>query len=218
MPAAFGCAKGVTLYDKRLIELQKEYAHNLLTHRNPYTNTEYRNEPAIAIVEILNENGIGQGYNPPSKFYADELDGIYNAWLKANLEAGRIAETSRRSRSAARRPRSTSSRKCPCHGAERPICNRGPFLHGLGKQVLSGHEDLPPRSGSEAAYHRNGRPRAQRSSVGHAGKPVQARHSGWPHLLEPVRGREQRADGQSALALHRGAALAERRSPASRIL
>ncbi len=78
-------AKSLTLYDRRLIELEKEYAHNLLTHLNPYTKTEYRNEPAIAIVEILNENGIGQGYNPPTKFYADELDGIYNTWLKANL-------------------------------------------------------------------------------------------------------------------------------------
>jgi hypothetical protein len=78
-------AKSLTLYDKRLIELEKEYARNLLTHVNPYTKTEYRNEPAIAIVEILNENGIGQGYNPPSKFYADELDAIYNTWLKTNL-------------------------------------------------------------------------------------------------------------------------------------
>jgi hypothetical protein len=83
-------AKSLTLYDKRIIELEKEYAHNLLTHVNPYTKTEYRNEPAIAIVEMLNENGIGQGYNPPSKFYADELDGIYNAWLKANLSAAQL--------------------------------------------------------------------------------------------------------------------------------
>jgi hypothetical protein len=83
-------AKSLTLYDKRLIELEKEYAHNLLTHVNPYTKTEYRNEPAIAIVEILNENGIGQGYNPPSKFYADELDTIYNNWLKTNLTADQL--------------------------------------------------------------------------------------------------------------------------------
>jgi hypothetical protein len=83
-------AKGLTLFDKRLIELQKEYAHNLLTHVNPYTKTEWGKEPAVAIVEILNENGIGQGYNPPSKFYADELDGIYNTWLKANLTADQL--------------------------------------------------------------------------------------------------------------------------------
>jgi hypothetical protein len=83
-------AKSLTLYDKRIVELEKEYAHNLLTHVNPYTKTEYRNEPAIAIVEMLNENGIDQGYNPPSKFYADELDGIYNGWLKANLTADQL--------------------------------------------------------------------------------------------------------------------------------
>jgi hypothetical protein len=78
-------AKGLTLYDKRLIELEKEYARNLLTHVNPYTGTEYRNEPAIAIVEMLNENGIGQGFKPPTQFYADELDRIYNQWLNAHL-------------------------------------------------------------------------------------------------------------------------------------
>jgi hypothetical protein len=83
-------AKGLTLYDKRIIELEKEYAHNLLTHLNSYTKTEYRNEPAIAIVEILNENGIGFGHNPPSKFYADELDGIYNTWLRANLSPDQL--------------------------------------------------------------------------------------------------------------------------------
>jgi len=78
-------AKGLTLYDKRLIELEKEYARKLLTHVNPYTGTEYRNEPAIAIVEMLNENGIGQGFKPPTQFYADELDRLYNDWLKSHL-------------------------------------------------------------------------------------------------------------------------------------
>ncbi len=77
--------KSLSLYDTRIIDLEKEWSRNLLTHVNPYTKTEYRNESAIALVEILNENGIGQGYNPPTKFYADELDGLYNAWLKSNL-------------------------------------------------------------------------------------------------------------------------------------
>jgi hypothetical protein len=84
--------KSLSLYDKRIIELEKEFSHNLLTHVNPYTKTEYRNEPAIAIVEILNENGIGQGYNPPTKFYADELDTLYNAWLKAKLSAAELQQ------------------------------------------------------------------------------------------------------------------------------
>ena len=75
--------KGMTLFDPRLIELQKEYARNLLTHVNPYTKTEYRNEPAIALVEILNENGIGLGFSSPrAPFYDEELTAQYNAWLK----------------------------------------------------------------------------------------------------------------------------------------
>jgi hypothetical protein len=73
--------KGLTLFDPRLIELQKEYARNLLTHVNPYTKTEYRNEPAIAIVEILNENALYMGYRAPTPYYDEELTRIYNTWL-----------------------------------------------------------------------------------------------------------------------------------------
>ena len=65
--------KGLTLYDPRLIELQKEYARKLLTHVNPYTKTEYCNEPAIAIVEILNENAIYLGFRAPTPYYDEEL-------------------------------------------------------------------------------------------------------------------------------------------------
>ncbi len=76
--------KGMILFDPRLIELDKEYAKQLLTHVNPYTKTEYRNEPAIAIVEILNENGIGLGFSSRVPFYDEELTGQYNTWLKQN--------------------------------------------------------------------------------------------------------------------------------------
>ena len=53
-----GFAKALTYFDPRLLELQKEYARQLLTHRNPYTGNEYRHEPAVAIVELVNENSI----------------------------------------------------------------------------------------------------------------------------------------------------------------
>jgi hypothetical protein len=77
--------KGLVLFDQRLIELQKEYARNLLTHVNPYTRTEYRNEPAIAIVEILNENALGIGFNAITPFYEKELTDLYNGWLRRKL-------------------------------------------------------------------------------------------------------------------------------------
>ena len=76
-------AKGMTLYDPRLIELQKEYAKQILTHINPYTKTEYRNEPAVAIVEILNENALWVGFSAPP-YYDSLLTTQYNAWLTKN--------------------------------------------------------------------------------------------------------------------------------------
>jgi hypothetical protein len=77
--------KGLTLFDARLIELEKEYAKQLLTHVNPYTKTEYRNEPAIAMVEIVNENALYLGFSSRVTFYEDELTRLYNDWLHKKL-------------------------------------------------------------------------------------------------------------------------------------
>jgi len=77
-------AKGTSLFDKRMIELQEEYARQLLTHENPYTHLPYTKDPAVAIVEINNENTINVGYHLPSAFYEKELTGLYNQWLQAH--------------------------------------------------------------------------------------------------------------------------------------
>jgi hypothetical protein len=80
-------AKGISLYDPRIIELQKEYAHQLLAHNNPYTKLEYRNDPAVAMVEINNENALWVGSHGPTPYYDHELSNLYNVWLKKNLNA-----------------------------------------------------------------------------------------------------------------------------------
>lgn len=77
-------AKGTSIFDRRMIELQKEYAQQLLGHRNPYTGVTYTHDPAVALVEINNENALNIGYLPPSPFYAKELNGLYNQWLAAH--------------------------------------------------------------------------------------------------------------------------------------
>ncbi|RRA49130.1 hypothetical protein [Acidipila sp. EB88] len=74
-------AKGTSLFDARMIELQKEYARELLTHRNPYTGHPYTEDPAVAVIEINNENALNIGYRAPSPFYLVELTGMYNQWL-----------------------------------------------------------------------------------------------------------------------------------------
>ena len=110
-----GVAKAITYFDPRLIELQKEYARQLLTHRNPYTKTSYTDEPAIAIVEILNENSLLEfwqrdwfrGNLTPggprlqldlTPYHKKLLTTLYNTWLSNTYSAATVG----RIRSAAR--------------------------------------------------------------------------------------------------------------------
>ncbi|MBT3375236.1 MAG: hypothetical protein HN742_19615 [Lentisphaerae bacterium] len=84
-------AKGVSIFDARMIELQKTFARNLLTHANPYTGLRYVDEPAIAAVEINNENSLlglvlqGKLHRLPPH-YEDQLQRAWNAWLLARYE------------------------------------------------------------------------------------------------------------------------------------
>ncbi len=50
--------KGVTIFDPQLIDLQREYARQLLTHVNPYTQKTFADDPTVAMVEIINENSL----------------------------------------------------------------------------------------------------------------------------------------------------------------
>ncbi|MDI1250428.1 MAG: hypothetical protein PSV13_16315 [Lacunisphaera sp.] len=101
-------SKGFTYIGERMLELQKLYAKLLLTHHNPYTQTDYRHEPAVATVEIVNENSILEFWmrnwlrgelTPGSEriqldftpFYATQLDGMYQAWLTKHRTPEQVA-------------------------------------------------------------------------------------------------------------------------------
>lgn len=104
-----GVAKAITYFDPRLVELQKEYARQLLTHHNPYTKTTYSDEPAIAIVEIVNENSVLEfwqrdwfrGNLTPEQrprlqldltpYHKKLLTSLYNAWLTKTYPAATLA-------------------------------------------------------------------------------------------------------------------------------
>jgi hypothetical protein len=79
--------KGLDNFEPRMIELQKKYARDLLTHVNPYTGNSYATEPAVAFVEINNENALfsqwswGQLDDSPEP-YAGTFRKIWNAWLR----------------------------------------------------------------------------------------------------------------------------------------
>lgn len=102
-----GFAKALTYFDPRLLELQREYAQKLLTHRNPYTGNEYRHEPAVALIEFVNENSLIEAWmdgrlrgtntqrNPGTwtdipASYAEDLTRLYNDWLKKNVDSATL--------------------------------------------------------------------------------------------------------------------------------
>ncbi len=74
-------------FDRPIMELQKRYARDLLTHNNPYTGTTYAEEPAVALVEINNENGLAHeflrgGLDSLPPHYRNELKDMWNGWLE----------------------------------------------------------------------------------------------------------------------------------------
>ncbi|MDR0869811.1 MAG: carbohydrate binding domain-containing protein [Planctomycetaceae bacterium] len=50
--------KGIDNYYRPFIEANKKYAKDLLEHINPYTGNAYKDEPAVAMIEINNENSV----------------------------------------------------------------------------------------------------------------------------------------------------------------
>jgi hypothetical protein len=104
-----GLAKVLNYFDEHIQMLHREYARQLLTHSNPYTKSEYRNEPAVAIVELVNENSIVEAWcsdrllgtnkskNPGTwaditAWYAEELTKKYNEWLEKRLSNAELKE------------------------------------------------------------------------------------------------------------------------------
>lgn len=86
--------KLVTLFEPRLIFLQKEYARNLLEHHNPFTGLRYVDDPRIALIEITNENSLiaawrldALNHDPGiwyslSPYYSGRLDTLWQQFLQ----------------------------------------------------------------------------------------------------------------------------------------
>ena len=116
-----GFAKAVTFFDPRLLELQRDYARRLLAHRNAYTGSTYAREPAVIVVEFLNENSLVEAWmdgrlrgkntrrNPGTwsdipASYAADLTEQFNAWLQTHFSAGTLQQWRAREQLAAEAP------------------------------------------------------------------------------------------------------------------
>ena len=84
--------KYVTIFDRNLINLQKEYASQLLTSVNPYTGLPLSDDPAMAMVEIINENSVFRAWRDGilttknkggvlSYYHSKLLDSLWNTFL-----------------------------------------------------------------------------------------------------------------------------------------
>jgi hypothetical protein len=85
----FSYGKCLDHFYRPFIEMQKEYARELLTHKNPYTGTTYAQEPAVIVVELNNENTLVQNWGDylqlPDPFKSALLE-QWHDWLKMHYK------------------------------------------------------------------------------------------------------------------------------------
>ena len=92
-------SKYVTLFNQKIIDLQKDFAQKTIGHVNPYTNLSYADDPAMATLELTNENSMFNGWlgwqgdfifgdvtGGIGPFYSNELDTMFNKWLAKKYE------------------------------------------------------------------------------------------------------------------------------------
>lgn len=87
--------KGVDNFFPACIAEQKRYARMLLRHVNRYTGNPYAEEPAVAMVEISNEDGLlgawQRGWlDDLPEAYTDALEAQWNRWLRAEYETTEV--------------------------------------------------------------------------------------------------------------------------------
>ena len=80
------CIKRYAMYNERMIELQKEYAKELLCHVNPYTGLALVDDPAVVTVQINNEDSaikwvMEADASEQMKPYRDEVQSRFNHFL-----------------------------------------------------------------------------------------------------------------------------------------
>ena len=80
------CLKSYTMVNRRLIELQQEYAKEFLCHVNPYTGLSLVEDPAVMTIQINNEDSVLKGTEeylpfPDSHPYQQELEKRFSSFL-----------------------------------------------------------------------------------------------------------------------------------------
>ena len=85
---------GLDNFEHILVSLQKRFHKEILEHVNPYTGLAYKDDPAISMMELANENSIVYSwYSPKHKFtglsepYKTRMLDMWNRWLSDKYES-----------------------------------------------------------------------------------------------------------------------------------
>ena len=83
-------AKPWSITNRRLIDLQKEFAFQFWNHYNPYTKLCHKDDPVFVMTEITNECDLFCNFNAnkwayqPIPYYENEFRGMFREWLQEN--------------------------------------------------------------------------------------------------------------------------------------
>ena len=74
------------MFDRRIIQLQKEYCDVMWNHFNPYTGLCYKDDPVFALTDVANEIDIftSFGHKITVEPYASEFRESFRSWCAAN--------------------------------------------------------------------------------------------------------------------------------------
>lgn len=77
-------------WNQSLIDVQNEFANQLLSYYNPYTKMKIADDPALALVDMVNERTVFASEVEFTGRYYDEINEKFSAWLK-NKYSSRFA-------------------------------------------------------------------------------------------------------------------------------
>jgi hypothetical protein len=78
-------ARPYSIFDPRLIELQKKYAYDIWTHINPYTGLAFKDDPVFVMCEVMNEGDLFLKSRPIElEPYTSYFRKLFRQWLDVN--------------------------------------------------------------------------------------------------------------------------------------
>ena len=80
-------ARFYSMYDRRMIDLQKQYTEKMWNHYNPYTKLCYKDDPTFVMCTLCNENNLFYDSSVRKNFvripyYDNMVRDLFNDWLK----------------------------------------------------------------------------------------------------------------------------------------